>query len=174
MKACRRRSAACCSVLSPMPSGGVRRRASTWGLRSNVRVTRPWSSTATAPSNRMGSKRTVPHRCNLALGRAPGSPNGGTPTPSGLDAGGGSATPPTERKPTRFTSAVIVSPERPARDIHQIVEAIIEQLTALPGSRVKIRLEIDTEVPEGLERSKVRTLVENAADRDVWFRCCGR
>ena len=39
---------------------------------------------------------------------------------------------------------------------------------------VKIRLEIDTEVPEGLERSKVRTLVENVADRDVWFRCCGR
>lgn len=38
----------------------------------------------------------------------------------------------------RFTSAVIVSPERPARDIHQIVEAIIEQLTALPGSRVRI------------------------------------
>jgi hypothetical protein len=38
----------------------------------------------------------------------------------------------------------------------------VEQLTTLPGSQVKIRLEIDAEVPEGLERSKVRTLIENA------------
>lgn len=67
-----------------------------------------------------------------------------------------------EKKPTRFSGAVMISPERPARDIHQIVEAIVEQLTTLPGSQVKIRLEIDAEVPDGLDRAKVRTLVENA------------
>jgi hypothetical protein len=70
--------------------------------------------------------------------------------------------PPVEKKPTRFTGAVMISPERPARDIHQIVEAIVEQLTTLPGSKVKLRLEIDAEVPGGLERAKVRTLIENA------------
>lgn len=80
-----------------------------------------------------------------------GEPIGGTP---------GSPTP--EKKPTRFTGAVMISPERPARDIHQIIEAIVEQLTTLPGSQVKLRLEIDAEVPGGLERAKVRTLVENA------------
>ena len=58
--------------------------------------------------------------------------------------------------------AVMISPERPAREIHQIVEAIIEQLTTLPGSVVKLRLEIEAEVPGGLDRAKVRTLVENA------------
>ena len=46
--------------------------------------------------------------------------------------------------------------------MHQIVEAIVEQLTTLPGSEVKLRLEIEAEVPSGLERAKVRTLVENA------------
>ena len=56
----------------------------------------------------------------------------------------------------------MISPERPARDIHQIVEAIIEQLTTLPGADVSIKLEIDAEVPGGLDRAKVRTLVENA------------
>lgn len=76
---------------------------------------------------------------------------GGSPTPSSA-----------ERKPTRFTGTVMISPERPARDIHQIVEAIVEQLTTLPGSRVKLKLEIEAEVPSGLERAKVRTLVENA------------
>jgi hypothetical protein len=67
-----------------------------------------------------------------------------------------------EKKPTRFSGAVMISPERPARDIHQIVEAIVEQLTTLPGSQVKLRLEIEAEVPDGLDRAKVRTLVENA------------
>jgi predicted AAA+ superfamily ATPase len=78
-------------------------------------------------------------------------PTGGTPQP-----------PPAERKPTRFTGSVMISSERPAREIHQIVEAIVEQLTTIPGSSVKLKLEIDAEVPSGLDRAKVRTLVENA------------
>lgn len=78
-------------------------------------------------------------------------PRPGTPAPA-----------PTEQKPTRFHGTVMISPERPARDIHQIVEAIIEQLTTLPGADVSIKLEIDAEVSSGLDRAKVRTLVENA------------
>ena len=76
-----------------------------------------------------------------------------------------SITPPetvTEQRPTRFVGTVMISPDRPARDIHQIVEAIIEQLTTLPGAEVSLRLEIDAEVPSGLDRGKVRTLLENA------------
>ncbi|MCF3932501.1 DUF499 domain-containing protein [Acuticoccus sp. M5D2P5] len=84
-------------------------------------------------------------------------PGGDTkPTPEG------SVTPSPEQKPTRFHGTVMISPERPARDIHQIVEAIIEQLTTVPGADVSITLEIDAEVPTGLDRAKVRTLVENA------------
>lgn len=87
---------------------------------------------------------------------------GDTPPSGGQPAGGGPTAPAPERKPTRFTGTVMISSERPARDIHQIVEAIVEQLTTLPGSNVKLRLEIDAEVPSGLERAKVRTLIENA------------
>ena len=68
----------------------------------------------------------------------------------------------TETKPTRFIGTVIISSDRPARDIHQIVEAVVEQLTTLPGSEVTLKLEIDAEVPSGLDRAKVRTLIENA------------
>lgn len=56
----------------------------------------------------------------------------------------------------------MISADRPARDIHQIVEAIVEQLTTLPDSEVSLKLEIDAEVPSGLDRAKVRTLIENA------------
>ncbi len=85
-----------------------------------------------------------------------------TPAPDEQLTGGSPTMPPSEKKPTRFSGAVMISPERPARDIHQIVEAIVEQLTTLPGSQVTLRLEIEAEVPNGLERAKVRTLVENA------------
>ena len=64
--------------------------------------------------------------------------------------------------PTRFIGAAIISSERPARDIHRIVEAVVEQLTTIPGSEVTLKLEIDAEIPSGLDRAKVRTLVENA------------
>jgi len=84
------------------------------------------------------------------------------PVPGGQPSGGISETPPAEKVPTRFTGTVMISADRPARDIHQIVEAIVEQLTTLPGSVVKLRLEIEADVPSGLDRAKVRTLVENA------------
>ena len=86
--------------------------------------------------------------------------DGGSDIPAGP--GGGEASAPTDKNPTRFVGTVMISADRPARDIHQIVEAIIEQLTTLPGSEVSLKLEIDAEVPSGLDRAKVRTLMENA------------
>ena len=56
----------------------------------------------------------------------------------------------------------MISAERPARDIHQVIEAVVEQLATIPGSEVSLKLEIDAEIPSGLDRGKVRTLVENA------------
>ena len=97
-----------------------------------------------------------------APGGAPAGPGDKVPETGEQAGGGGTMPPPAEKKPTRFTGVVMISPERPARDIHQIVEAIVEQLTTLPGSQVKLRLEIEAEVPGGLERAKVRTLIENA------------
>ena len=79
--------------------------------------------------------------------------------PNGSD---GSTKPAEEKFPTRFLGTVMISADRPAKEIHQIVEAIVEQLTTLPGSEVTLKLEIDAEVPSGLDRSKVRTLIENA------------
>ena len=32
----------------------------------------------------------------------------------------------------------------------------------MPGSEVKLRLEIEANVPNGIDRAKVRTLIENA------------
>jgi uncharacterized protein len=69
---------------------------------------------------------------------------------------------PVAKLPTRFRGSVMLSSDRPARDMHQVVEAIVEQLSTIPGATVEIRLEIDAEVPSGIDKSKVRTLTENA------------
>lgn len=87
-----------------------------------------------------------------------------------LPDGGGAATtttgeaegPTSEKLPTRFFGTVMISSERPAREIHKIVEAIVDQLTTIPGSRVSLKLEIDADIQSGLDRAKVRTLIENA------------
>ena len=65
-------------------------------------------------------------------------------------------------RPTRFIGRVSVSADRPARDVHKIVEGIVQQLTEIQGSKVTLELEIDAEVSDGLDPGKVRTLVENA------------
>jgi predicted AAA+ superfamily ATPase len=95
-------------------------------------------------------------------GGASGGPNDKPPGMAEPPSAGPPTPPAAEKKPTRFAGAVMISPDRPARDMHQIVEAIVEQLTTMPGSKVTLRLEIDAEVPSGLDRAKVRTLVENA------------
>jgi hypothetical protein len=56
----------------------------------------------------------------------------------------------------------MIAPGRPAHEFRQIVEGIVEQLTTLSGSDASQKLEIDAEVPSGLDRGKIRTLLENA------------
>ena len=93
---------------------------------------------------------------STVLTPAPGAPTaGGTPAPL-------TVAPPVDPKPTRFIGSVMISPDRPAHEMRQIVEAVIEQLTTIRGAEVSLRLEIDAEVPDGIDRSRVRTLLENA------------
>jgi len=52
----------------------------------------------------------------------------------------------------------MISSDRPALEMRQIMETVIEQLTAMKGAVVSLRLEIDAEVPDGDDRSKVQML----------------
>ena len=106
--------------------------------------------------------RPAPTQPTAGGGETGGGAGEPAPGPGGTPPGGPPEPPSVDKLPTRFTGAVMISADRPARDIHQIVEAIVEQLTTLPGSAVRLRLEIEADVPSGLDRAKVRTLVENA------------
>lgn len=71
-------------------------------------------------------------------------------------------TPQPDPLPRAFYGLVELSADRPARDMTKILEGIIEQITNVPGGTVTLRLEIDGEAPEGFDRNKQRTLLENA------------
>ena len=56
----------------------------------------------------------------------------------------------------------MISSDKPSNDTRQVVETIIEQLTVLPESEILLRLRINAEVNSGLDRNKIRTLIENS------------
>ncbi|MBC6443273.1 MAG: ATP-binding protein [Rhodobacteraceae bacterium] len=76
-----------------------------------------------------------------------------------------SAPPPAPEEPpaTRFQGTVRLSADRPVRDLGGITESIITHLTRLPRAQVTLTLDIDAEIPSGIDRATVRTLLENAA-----------
>lgn len=95
----------------------------------------------------------------------PASPSDGSPTttPTQPDDPTTPAAKPEDAKPTRFSGTVFLSTDRPAAQMRQVIEGIIEQLTNEASADVTLRLEIEADLPNGIDKAKVRTLLENAA-----------
>jgi hypothetical protein len=67
-----------------------------------------------------------------------------------------------EPLPTKFKGTINLSSERPARDFGKVVDGIIDQITNIEGAEINLTLEIHADVPNGIEKNKQRTLIENA------------
>ena len=65
-------------------------------------------------------------------------------------------------KPKRFHGTVTLDPTRFGRDAGRIADEVISHLAGLVGSRVKVTLEIEAEVPSGTPDPVVRTVTENS------------
>jgi hypothetical protein len=70
---------------------------------------------------------------------------------------------PAEKKPVlrRFYGSVEIDPLRINRDAPAIAGEIIQHLTRLNGAGVKVVLEIEADVPDGVPDEVVRTVTEN-------------
>lgn len=103
----------------------------------------------------------LPKKSATVEGKVPETVGGsdGTKSPT---SSGSAPKPELEKLPTRFVGTVFLSADRPARHMHQVIEGIIEQLTTMSGAKVELKLEIDADVPGGIDKSKSRTLLENA------------
>ena len=54
-----------------------------------------------------------------------------------------------------------MNPDRLGRDAGRIAEEVLQHLTTLPGSRVKVTLEIDAEISDGVAEDTQRVVTEN-------------
>jgi hypothetical protein len=90
----------------------------------------------------------------------PGHVSPGLPEPS---PGTGVSGPHAEiSKPKRFHGTVSLDAARVGRDASRIAEEVISHLNGLVGSKVKVTLEIEADVPTGVPDNVVRTVTENS------------
>ena len=91
-------------------------------------------------------------------------PEGESPysTSGGQTAGeGAGTTPPQAVNPKRFYGTVDLDPIRAGRDAQQIIAEIVQHLTGLPGADVKITMDIEAKVSDGVPDDVVRIVTEN-------------
>ncbi|OZB89818.1 MAG: hypothetical protein B7X41_00805 [Microbacterium sp. 14-71-5] len=95
------------------------------------------------------------------------------PTPSDEDAGAaepganagtrqGLARPTADRRPTRYFGSARLDPERYGRDFARIQQEVLQHLSATPGVRLEVSIEIQATTPDGFSADTVRTVSENA------------
>jgi hypothetical protein len=63
--------------------------------------------------------------------------------------------------PKRFHGTVALDEQRVGRDASRVAEEVLSHLVGLVGSRVRVSLEIDAEVGDGIPDGIVRTVTEN-------------
>jgi hypothetical protein len=64
-------------------------------------------------------------------------------------------------KSKRFYMSADLDTTRINRDVQKYVEEIIQHLTSVGGSRVKVSLEVEAESADGFTQQTVRTISEN-------------
>ena len=65
-------------------------------------------------------------------------------------------------KPKRFHGSVRLDPSRVGRDAGRIADEVVAHLVGLMGSIVKVTLEIEAEIPDGVPEKVVRDVTENS------------
>ena len=108
------------------------------------------------------SNRPAPVQQPPVIPPSNGGPDVPIPPSNGETGGDLTPPPPPEILPTQFMGTVKLSSDRPALDLSRISEGIIEQLTLIQDADVDLTLEIVAQVPDGLDKNKQRTLLENA------------
>jgi len=84
--------------------------------------------------------------------------------PTGYSTAAAAASAPTSLAPPklrRYHGTAEMDTMRLGRDAGRIAEEIVQHLSTLPGARVRVRLEIEAELPDGAPEGVVRTVSEN-------------
>jgi predicted AAA+ superfamily ATPase len=108
---------------------------------------------ARAQLNAEAAARGAPSTSGPAAGA------GGATAAAGASAGSGTAS---SVRPTRFHGTISLDPERVGRDAGRIAEEVVAHLTGIVGANVRVILEIEAQVVDGISETVERTVMENA------------
>jgi predicted AAA+ superfamily ATPase len=96
-------------------------------------------------------------------GTSPGTGSGGTSSGTGGRRGEDPDPGPAPKKlPTRFYGSVTLDASRVGRDAGRIADEVLSHLSGLVGAQVKVTLEVEVTVPNGVADDVVRIVTENA------------
>jgi hypothetical protein len=84
--------------------------------------------------------------------------SGGTGAGGGATNGGKAA----NTQPNRYYGSVLLDAARVGRDAGKIADEVIAHLSGLVGAEVKVTLEIEARIPNGVPENTVRTVTENS------------
>ncbi|HZL05242.1 MAG TPA: AAA+ family ATPase, partial [Coriobacteriia bacterium] len=74
----------------------------------------------------------------------------------------GTSRPPAPKLARRFYGVVELDPTRLNKQVPEVVEHVVEHLTKLTGAKVRVKLEIDADVADGVPGKTVMDVTENA------------
>ena len=93
--------------------------------------------------------------------KPPGEGEGERPEPPTEPPPEGKPEPSEPQLPKRFFATVELDPDRAGRDAGRIAEEVLQHLTVLPKAKVRITVEIDADVPDGVSEETQRVVSEN-------------
>lgn len=74
---------------------------------------------------------------------------------------GGTPAQPSKKTITKFVGSVELNPDRVGANAGRITDEVLSHLTVLRGAKVSVTMEIQIEVPNGIDESVQRTVLEN-------------
>jgi predicted AAA+ superfamily ATPase len=96
-------------------------------------------------------------------GISPGTGAGGpSPSAGGRRGEDPDPAPIPKKQPTRFYGSVTLDASRVGRDAGRIADEVLSHLSGLVGAQVKVTLEVEATVPDGVADDVVRIVTENA------------
>jgi hypothetical protein len=73
----------------------------------------------------------------------------------------GATAPAIERQLRRFHGAAELDTIRIGRDAARIAEEVVQHLASVPGTEVRVTIEVEADIPQGASEELVRTITEN-------------
>ena len=61
----------------------------------------------------------------------------------------------------RYSASVTLDPNRPSKDMGRVAEEVLLHLSTLPGAKLKMTVEIEAEIPDGVPSDIQRIVLEN-------------